>query len=786
MNSYTEIIEKYLSGGMNAIEKAEFEKQLSENSELKTELFVQQQVIKGIERAHLTTQISKGFKVGSFKSKVIKWSIGIVIAVVVSTTAYVVMSKNSEQSNNIHFELNEENTKNWSEADRQTKSQFYQVNGSRDTILETEGGIILQIPAGAFLNATGDDVTNDYEIEIKEATTPLEIMRAGLTTISNGKLLETGGMFYINARQNGKNLIIPANKTIHASIPNRQPGKQMMLFDGQRMPNGDINWIRPKNMETHLTHVDILKLNFYPPNFLDTLKSLGFDPTNKTLTDSIYFSFTCSGTLPAAQEVTSDSIRRRKDTMRSASGKDLFLKNCSVCHSTGSQKLTGPGMEGVLSRVPGRDWLSNFILNSEKMIKSGDVYANKIYRENGKAQMTVFEGQLSEEDVSAIIKYLGGKEIEIEHNTGSSSCEIAPARIHAIWDKKFNNTILATKEFEARLKEIFRTCNQSLLDLYVRNLDKKLYELDSIAMIMTESEIFRDFYKKRHGGIQVNSEQLQKLYSYMDEKRTIYDSIARITLKKLYEQEHIADKIALDESNNYVSKESQRVAKLLSEELELNMKEAYRQLGKTYKPTVPTTSYYGTTISSTGWKNVDAFVLEATVNRKDLNYTDAESGKKAKIDYKPFSVKVNNEKEFDRIVSYLIPKKLSTFQKMIRHPNGSFSEQLNELLNYDAVILAFKNDKIYIKKLAKIKPGNTIVKLQKISAEELENLGKFGEQRLEDEFNHQLFQRTSDLRHRKIREREEIKRRLLPIVFPCMPVPTTDYSESFDSQIYSQ
>lgn len=90
-------------------------------------------------------------------------------------------------------------------------------------------------------------------------------------------------------------------------------------------------------------------------------------------------------------------------------GQKLFKQNCAVCHSSHTdQKLTGPGLKGVFDRAPKGDWLKRWILNNEKVIKSGDAYANKIYNENGKAAMTVFEGQLNEQDVDAILKFVAG------------------------------------------------------------------------------------------------------------------------------------------------------------------------------------------------------------------------------------------------------------------------------------------------------------------------------------------------------------------------------------------
>ncbi|MBL7932172.1 MAG: c-type cytochrome [Bacteroidia bacterium] len=94
-------------------------------------------------------------------------------------------------------------------------------------------------------------------------------------------------------------------------------------------------------------------------------------------------------------------------TTKAQDGAKLFKQNCAVCHASHTdQKLTGPGLKGVFDRVPGGDWINKWILNSDKMIKSGDAYANKIYNENGKAQMTVFEGQLSDKDVAAIIGFI--------------------------------------------------------------------------------------------------------------------------------------------------------------------------------------------------------------------------------------------------------------------------------------------------------------------------------------------------------------------------------------------
>ncbi len=57
-----------------------------------------------------------------------------------------------------------------------------------------------------------------------------------------------------------------------------------------------------------------------------------------------------------------------------ADGQKLFKANCAVCHSIGSNKVTGPGLEGVTGRVPQpyADWMLKWIKNNAALRKSGD------------------------------------------------------------------------------------------------------------------------------------------------------------------------------------------------------------------------------------------------------------------------------------------------------------------------------------------------------------------------------------------------------------------------------
>ncbi len=99
-------------------------------------------------------------------------------------------------------------------------------------------------------------------------------------------------------------------------------------------------------------------------------------------------------------------------------GAQLFKTNCASCHSLGTNKLTGPGLEGVTKRVPPGDWINKWIKNSDALIKAGDPYAVKIFEEYNRMPMTVFTN-LSDAEISAIVKYISAPPKKEEKKDGA-------------------------------------------------------------------------------------------------------------------------------------------------------------------------------------------------------------------------------------------------------------------------------------------------------------------------------------------------------------------------------
>jgi cytochrome c2 len=82
----------------------------------------------------------------------------------------------------------------------------------------------------------------------------------------------------------------------------------------------------------------------------------------------------------------------------------LFNGNCSSCHNLSSKMSTGPGLMGVLDRIPSHEWAYAFIRNADSLVRSGDAYANKLYSEYNYISHPKFP-KLSKDEINDLLDY---------------------------------------------------------------------------------------------------------------------------------------------------------------------------------------------------------------------------------------------------------------------------------------------------------------------------------------------------------------------------------------------
>jgi len=85
-------------------------------------------------------------------------------------------------------------------------------------------------------------------------------------------------------------------------------------------------------------------------------------------------------------------------------GEKIFKDNCAVCHSLGKETVTGPGLEGVMKRVPSEEWMLKWIKNNVALTATGETYAVKISAFDASV-MTTFP-TMPDADIKAVIEYI--------------------------------------------------------------------------------------------------------------------------------------------------------------------------------------------------------------------------------------------------------------------------------------------------------------------------------------------------------------------------------------------
>jgi hypothetical protein len=118
---------------------------------------------------------------------------------------------------------------------------FIIENDKIDTILTTNGTRLIIQPNSFEFN--DESLPNGpIKIELKEVFLKSDMISNGLTTMSDGNLLESFGMINLKAESNGQELRIRKNMSLILEIPNKKRGTRGELFYGKLNEKKIIEW----------------------------------------------------------------------------------------------------------------------------------------------------------------------------------------------------------------------------------------------------------------------------------------------------------------------------------------------------------------------------------------------------------------------------------------------------------------------------------------------------------------------------------------------------------------
>ncbi|HOZ41002.1 MAG TPA: cytochrome c [Flavobacteriales bacterium] len=774
-----ELADRYLRGEMNATDSAAFEVRMRTNAELRELAEDQRALLGGIKRLALRPAVNKAYRSYKFG----KWLPrigGAVVIAVLAVGAWMLVKESghsaeaaSDASGQVEQLLALSDT-----TGTGLPALVMMIDPKKDTTMITPNGLVVDIPKGAFIDEAGKAITKPVRVTMLEAIDGVDIMKAGLITMSGDTLLETGGMFYIDAQVDGKRVSIDPTKPLTVMVPSEQADPRMMLYEGVMTEEGVVDWRNPKPLSHTLIPVDITTLDFYPPGYLAKVAELEKDATDKRYTDSLYWSFSgeyaryaFQGEAAPADSSWTDSLTD-KAFARSADanshghmkGAFLFATNCSSCHRP-ERDLTGPALNGARQRWEGRGDIYAWIKNSSAYLKTGNHYANELFRKWNKSVMTPHD--LSDAEIDQILRY-----VDMASSPSSGLMGIDPAKVQAIWNERFNGTNIATREFEERMHEVHRTCDNQVLELYANNLDKDLSQLDSMVVHMGHGA-FASFALRNDGRVDLPAHAAERLRNVYAEWSQRYAEVARRTQEEFDQKEAQADQQAFQRQIDRQVKDSQQDSERFNKEFNANLRSVYQQLGYPMTPPAPPRSAFAVPITNPGWWNVDKAVLAATTSRSSMSYTDDRSGKTATLTYTPVTIEMADKDSFSELRVYLIPQELNSYQRVME-TNGVFTEKLNALFQYDLVCMGWKEGQLYAASRQDISAtGSITLSMEPTDEESLRRMVRTPQMTaslvsdLVEQSRHLEWLELEAKRQQAKAKREEFRSALMAVVFPC-------------------
>jgi hypothetical protein len=121
--------------------------------------------------------------------------------------------------------------------------QVLKIQANQEQTVTAAGGTILVVPANAFVFEDGKTPKGEVELLVQEAYDPSDFILHNLTTLSDGHILQTGGMVNITARSGGRALQLAEGASLTVSLPNGGNfDPNMELFYAQPVSNGGVDW----------------------------------------------------------------------------------------------------------------------------------------------------------------------------------------------------------------------------------------------------------------------------------------------------------------------------------------------------------------------------------------------------------------------------------------------------------------------------------------------------------------------------------------------------------------
>lgn len=665
-----ERIDQFLRGELSASEKIAFEKELQNNPELQEVIDNQQLIQEAAQRLsikNLCENIAVEGKYVQNKSHLSKNWIWYLSSLIILVGLFFFVQPNEEKETPLSAEeltviqdsvesvMAKEDPKYWIDTPCDSietelphdqklvpvnyKEVAFSIDTKQNNVIEGPEGTVIFVPKDAFETMDGKPLkSSQVMVGLVEALDLKTMMKYQLATLSNKDILSSGGMIRISAQQDGKEVRLKKGKAFEIQIPTVEVNPNMMAWEGVEQANGRINWENPKKIENFLNRVPFEQLDFLPIGFGEVVREglpyRNYKQATKKNVEEIYYQLvkpepklgghSVSVIMEKTEEVlfipkgyvqlsgsfeTENLLDPVRTTINLTSIESKYTVSVYLDRQNGFTFLAPAGLEkfNVAVQTP-----CELIEIENVRFREGDKIT-KLKINNKLCPRLDFTNKKTPPQ-----RITPGSD-SLPTSDSCITCYIDPLKIKSIQTQKFANTFVGTREFEERLRLMHQQKNGTeLLNLYLKNLSKNLWECDSMAARIASAAAKASFEKwasLRCTNVKdANSNQAelekhlnQQRAQFLKERNAILAQYRKEDQKKLDEIQ--ADLIQLQKARD---REIEKITK--------------KKVSSSITSLTGATNSYKTPWYKTGWVNIDCYLHELEKGGEYIVAIDVKGG----------------------------------------------------------------------------------------------------------------------------------------------------------------
>lgn len=174
-------------------------------------------------------------------------------------------------------------------------TQIFTAAQKKITVIIAKKGLRVTVNPAILEKQDGTKVDGKITVNIVELTTSDELFRSNAATVSNGRLLASGGSYFIGMECKGQQLRIKKGKSLQVEFPQISKD-EMQLFYGQRDAENNMNWISA-GMMLNKKKEEVAELQFTDSNRysgMDRLPAFALTASGEakiypTLNEKVYY-----------------------------------------------------------------------------------------------------------------------------------------------------------------------------------------------------------------------------------------------------------------------------------------------------------------------------------------------------------------------------------------------------------------------------------------------------------------------------------------------------------------